>query len=511
LTLSFITMAKSLGTLYVDVVGRLEGLEKDMARAKKIIGETDDAVKKSGGSAKAAFESFSLFNSFKGRGLLGIVSDVTAVSMAFRAIANEVKYVYDNIDKIPGISPQARVSVNEFKQNLFAAKNALHQLLAIGMDATLTFGTALGVHAAALMPGAGGIDAVELKAQLDAMDKIAEANDPGYWDKVRGAQVLLSEARKRDAVAALDNAGRIKELRAQAEAYEKFAASASITTLQRVEAEAKAHDRSRDAGNLEKEQRTKFNTLMDKVRTESIRDGMLEMSQMERIVSLQKQIENSKALTTISRKPGESLALTTEEIERVLKHMPLQLEMMKSLREELSRIKSPAMEFKDTFVAAMQGADEQLTSFVTGGSLKLSDFLKNMSDSIIDFAMRMAIINPILNGVFGGVTGMSVLPSIFNAGKRASGGPASGLTWVGEQGPELLNLPSGSNVIPAESARRAGAGGGGNNYQIDARGADAGMLARLEQLLFQMAGPGVVEQRALSAQQNSRWRNTGIG
>jgi len=29
---------------------------------------------------------------------------------------------------------------------------------------------------------------------------------------------------------------------------------------------------------------------------------------------------------------------------------------------------------------------------------------------------------------------------------RASGGPASGLTWVGERGPELVNLPSGSQV-----------------------------------------------------------------
>jgi hypothetical protein len=29
---------------------------------------------------------------------------------------------------------------------------------------------------------------------------------------------------------------------------------------------------------------------------------------------------------------------------------------------------------------------------------------------------------------------------------RASGGPASGLTWVGERGPELINLPSGSQV-----------------------------------------------------------------
>ncbi len=41
---------------------------------------------------------------------------------------------------------------------------------------------------------------------------------------------------------------------------------------------------------------------------------------------------------------------------------------------------------------------------------------------------------------------------------RASGGPASGMTWVGEQGPELVNLPNGSYVNNArDSAKIANA------------------------------------------------------
>lgn len=35
---------------------------------------------------------------------------------------------------------------------------------------------------------------------------------------------------------------------------------------------------------------------------------------------------------------------------------------------------------------------------------------------------------------------------------KASGGPASGLAWVGEQGPELVVLPTGSSVLPAANA-----------------------------------------------------------
>lgn len=44
---------------------------------------------------------------------------------------------------------------------------------------------------------------------------------------------------------------------------------------------------------------------------------------------------------------------------------------------------------------------------------------------------------------------------------RASGGLASGLTWVGERGPELVNLPSGSRVYSnAQSREMASAPGG---------------------------------------------------
>lgn len=39
---------------------------------------------------------------------------------------------------------------------------------------------------------------------------------------------------------------------------------------------------------------------------------------------------------------------------------------------------------------------------------------------------------------------------------RASGGPASGLTWVGERGPELLNLPSGSQVNNNQASQSMG-------------------------------------------------------
>jgi len=45
------------------------------------------------------------------------------------------------------------------------------------------------------------------------------------------------------------------------------------------------------------------------------------------------------------------------------------------------------------------------------------------------------------------------------ANERAAGGAASGLTWVGEKGPELVNLPAGSYVNSAAKSRGMAGGG----------------------------------------------------
>jgi hypothetical protein len=62
------------------------------------------------------------------------------------------------------------------------------------------------------------------------------------------------------------------------------------------------------------------------------------------------------------------------------------------------------------------------------------------------------------------------------------------MAWVGERGPELVNLPGGSQVIPhMPSMAMSGSGGGGFTYapQIDNRGADSAAVARLERFILQ--------------------------
>lgn len=46
----------------------------------------------------------------------------------------------------------------------------------------------------------------------------------------------------------------------------------------------------------------------------------------------------------------------------------------------------------------------------------------------------------------------AALPSHDASKTKATGGPTGGLTWVGEQGPELVQLAAGSNVIPSSNS-----------------------------------------------------------
>ncbi|NMC34313.1 MAG: hypothetical protein GYA36_17940 [Veillonellaceae bacterium] len=69
------------------------------------------------------------------------------------------------------------------------------------------------------------------------------------------------------------------------------------------------------------------------------------------------------------------------------------------------------------------------------------------------------IINAVINGIRS-VSIVGVIGSIAGSiTKRASGGPASGLTLVGERGPELVSLPQGSYVNSNSASRGMLSGG----------------------------------------------------
>ena len=98
----------------------------------------------------------------------------------------------------------------------------------------------------------------------------------------------------------------------------------------------------------------------------------------------------------------------------------------------------------------------------------LGDAFRGVLSTIISQLVRLKITNPLTNAL------SAFLPSLFGGGGGgwagggvgrvpigfgARGGVHSGWTWVGERGPELLNLGSPSRVLPSQESMAATAGG----------------------------------------------------
>ena len=86
---------------------------------------------------------------------------------------------------------------------------------------------------------------------------------------------------------------------------------------------------------------------------------------------------------------------------------------------------------------------------------------------------------------------------------RAHGGITSGLTVVGENGPELLDAPAGSNVIPAGTTRSMLSGGGGGGGELTLKIESGGsamddLLVEIIRKAVRVVGGGNV-QRALGS------------
>ena len=121
----------------------------------------------------------------------------------------------------------------------------------------------------------------------------------------------------------------------------------------------------------------------------------------------------------------------------------------------------------------------------------LNDVFKSLITTLEKAAINSLVMSFFTPGA-GGTT--SLFGSLFTGGTgvggigHAAGGTnyaPGGMTLVGEQGPELVNLPRGSQVIPNDVTRGMMGSSGSIVYSpaIDARGASVDAVARLAQVL----------------------------
>jgi len=170
-------------------------------------------------------------------------------------------------------------------------------------------------------------------------------------------------------------------------------------------------------------------------------------------------------------------------------------EALAATQEALNRQK----QFADQVAATMTSA---FADAVIEGE-KLSDVFDSLLKDLAQMVIRMAILRPLAQGISGGISGF--LPAFATGTNSAPGGMA----LVGENGPELVNLPKGSQVIPNNKM------GGGTTVNVinappDTRveqstGADGRQMVNV--ILAEVAnsiGTGGVVSRAIQGSFGSR-------
>lgn len=126
---------------------------------------------------------------------------------------------------------------------------------------------------------------------------------------------------------------------------------------------------------------------------------------------------------------------------------------------------------------------------------------KNLNDVVtgLEKTLEKAAINSLFSQVFNAPAsgGLSPFLNFLGIGKNAEGTDnwSGGPTWVGEKGPEILNLPRGAQVIPNSVASRAGSGGATNNINVAVTGATGN--AEIQGMV--MAGMAAAYRKAVAA------------
>lgn len=163
-----------------------------------------------------------------------------------------------------------------------------------------------------------------------------------------------------------------------------------------------------------------------------------------------------------------------------------QREALRSAEEWLGVGRDVTQGFISDLLNGASAADSLANALRKVGDALINDILNNIFK--INSAGSGGILSSILGFFGGGFRANTTAGAFFGAGTgvpQFAGGTnyaPGGLALVGEKGPELVNLPRGSQVIP--NHRLNGQGGQSVvvnfNPVIDARGADPAAIARLE-------------------------------
>jgi len=165
--------------------------------------------------------------------------------------------------------------------------------------------------------------------------------------------------------------------------------------------------------------------------------------------------EEGKRVFEATRTPAEALAIEIERLNTLLNAGAIDWDTYQRAVEQAQDKMQNAGKKSNEIAMTMQSSFMTVFDDIVNGTFRAADALRKL---VADIAKMMAnkIISGFLNYAFGKEGPLGFLN--LNIGKNAQGTNnwRGGPTWVGERGPEIVNLPRGSQVIPNHEIGKSG-------------------------------------------------------
>lgn len=516
---------KSLPDVSAKFIADVEGMIRDLKRAdaatRAAASNIDREVEKLSKNIKRKFSAGDIGKSvLQG---LGLGSGFAVAQTAAEAVANYYQKAAESAKTIADLSDQ---TFEIFKKRMAIGKSDEQLRTELLAEQARIYREIAALEAPKFMEVDGRMDregnVTTRKVKIDQTQEEAEslARLRKELEQTALALAQYDEKGKQGAAKAADDdrSRRIKALseglKQQEDAFDAL-----------VSAQKKANDTSEQTNRKADELAEKYRDIGDPLR--QYRQQIEEVNRLHGDGRLKAE-EAARAIAEISRAMEDAQA---RRVDDALKDFFGDMDAeSKSRIEGFNKVATAAATLKDElnqmWNSVSDRAGQAFADMVLTGEAAFSDLVNIVARAVIEMVTRLAIINPILNALFGGMAGFGLLPAFFGAGAGAAaagagagagaasasyaglfaeGGTLEPGQWgiAGENGPEPIFAGAAPlTVIPNGQSK------GGNTYYIDARGTDESVIDRLQSALIAFAGPGVTERRALAATSEARRRGT---
>lgn len=202
----------------------------------------------------------------------------------------------------------------------------------------------------------------------------------------------------------------------------------------------------------------------------------------ERTAALQLETNVIGLSTFAAEKMRKTLELETAAKKDAIGLTPARIAEIEREANAYAMVNAQLEQQKAAF-AAVKSAGESVIdrlgdAFLEGGK-GIGEAIQGIVKDLAKLALQMAILNPLKNALFGGNNptfgGLeNAFAGLFGGvGQNARGTRnwRGGLSWVGEEGPEIVNLPRGSQVLSNQESMAMMGGGGRQQLNVNVIGA----------------------------------------